>query len=280
MLTDIYYKKTEKCNKYPAMLATKTIAQMPLLTVNAGEMDSKWIVDHSLEEPVLLVGSNEDMGISLLDRDIKLSKVAAMLGPKTPVKIIEVGLQSEITGKTFIEYATYLERRGPQHKVLNLISLEISNTPLTAHIEAPRFVREEVDWIDAVWPLDRRARGGDYPQVQKYLLTGMAGSYTDFHVDFGVSCLPIFWLMRVCACIDSLFVYRVSYVGHLRLVQRGLGPQAILLYPADSGQPQGVRAVDLLPEPGARIPRGPHRRRARRRRWRQALDAAAALLLR
>jgi len=30
----------------------------------------------------------------------------------------------------------------------------------------------------------RRSRG-DYPQVQKYCLTGMAGSYTDFHIDFG-----------------------------------------------------------------------------------------------
>jgi len=26
---------------------------------------------------------------------------------------------------------------------------------------------------------------GDYPEVQKYCLTGMAGSYTDFHIDFG-----------------------------------------------------------------------------------------------
>jgi hypothetical protein len=35
------------------------------------------------------------------------------------------------------------------------------------------------------WPFSRRARGGDYPRVQKYVLAGMAGSYTDFHVDFG-----------------------------------------------------------------------------------------------
>eukprot|EP00981_Chlorochromonas_danica_P002460 scaffold473_cov159-Ochromonas_danica.AAC.13 len=25
----------------------------------------------------------------------------------------------------------------------------------------------------------------DYPRVQKYCLAGMAGSYTDFHIDFG-----------------------------------------------------------------------------------------------
>ena len=50
-------------------------------------------------------------------------------------------------------------------------------------MQSPTLVRE-VDWIDKCWPLDRRARG-DFPQVQKYCLCGMAGSYTDFHVDFG-----------------------------------------------------------------------------------------------
>lgn len=35
------------------------------------------------------------------------------------------------------------------------------------------------------WPFQRRARGADYPRVQKYVLAGMGGSYTDFHVDFG-----------------------------------------------------------------------------------------------
>lgn len=222
MLTDIYYKKTERCNKYPAMLATKNVPQMPLLTVKADEFDSQWILKHALEEPVLLVGSNEDMGITLLDRDVKLSQVATLLGPNTPVKIIEVGLQSEITGKTFAEYATYLEKRGPKHKVLNLISLEISATPLTAHIEAPRFVREEVDWIDSIWPLERRARGGDYPQVQKYLLTGMAGSYTDFHIDFGVSeqgnersilSFTILTLIVTLTFIDFIFNDRAHQYG-------------------------------------------------------------------
>jgi hypothetical protein len=32
--------------------------------------------------------------------------------------------------------------------------------------------------------LERRALG-DFPRVQKYCLAGMAGSYTDFHIDFG-----------------------------------------------------------------------------------------------
>jgi hypothetical protein len=34
------------------------------------------------------------------------------------------------------------------------------------------------------WSQDRRSHS-DFPRVQKYVLAGMAGSYTDFHVDFG-----------------------------------------------------------------------------------------------
>jgi hypothetical protein len=41
-----------------------------------------------------------------------------------------------------------------------------------------------IDWIDHMWPTERRVRG-DFPKVQKYILCGMEGSYTDFHVDFG-----------------------------------------------------------------------------------------------
>lgn len=109
--------------------------------------------------------------------------MAKLIGFHVPVKIIEVGTQSEIVGWTFGQYVEYLQRRGPNHKILNLISLEFSMTPMSNFVHAPEVVRK-IDWIDVLWPLDRRGRA-DYPQVQKYCLTGMAGSYTDFHIDFG-----------------------------------------------------------------------------------------------
>ena len=59
--------------------------------------------------------------------------------------------------------------------MLNMITLECSATPLSNQITAPHAVRG-LDWIDTVWPLERRARG-DYPAVQKYCLSGMGGSY-------------------------------------------------------------------------------------------------------
>ena len=51
------------------------------------------------------------------------------------------------------------------------------------HVRSPRVVRQ-VDWIDCIWPGRRRERG-EYPQVQYYCLMSAAGSWTDFHLDFG-----------------------------------------------------------------------------------------------
>jgi hypothetical protein len=86
-------------------------------------------------------------------------------------------------------------------RILNQISLEFSNTPFNNHVQSPTFVRE-LDWIDNVWPADRKEKlqtpevvaseaasaipfSKSYPRVQYYCLTSTAGCYTDFHLDFG-----------------------------------------------------------------------------------------------
>ena len=95
-----------------------------------------------------------------------------------------------------------MENHKLHHKILNMISFEFSgyivhmidlftwhktdmstDTPLSDDIETPFIVRD-LDWIDSLWSKDRRARG-QFPRVQKYCLAGMAGAYTDFHLDFG-----------------------------------------------------------------------------------------------
>jgi hypothetical protein len=109
-------------------------------------------------------------------------------------------------------------------RILNQISYEFSGTPLQDMVRSPTVVRD-IDWIDHAWPAERnpkhnipgynrgsnqgsaqrKSSGGDsddcktskkahkgknsteYPVVQYYCLTSAAGSYTDFHIDFGGS---------------------------------------------------------------------------------------------
>jgi len=108
------------------------------------------------------------------------------------------------------------------NRILNQISYEFSGTPLHAMVRSPTLVRD-IDWIDHAWPAERKPKhssnseitsanqGGtkgnssniklskdkrgshkgknstEYPVVQNYCLTSAAGSYTDFHTDFGGS---------------------------------------------------------------------------------------------
>lgn len=83
------------------------------------------------------------------------------------------------------EWADYFHTPPSQReKILNVITLEIGDTPLGAMVVRPQLVRD-LDWVDLVWPqIDKII---DYPRVQLYCLMGVQCCYTDFHVDFGGS---------------------------------------------------------------------------------------------
>ena len=55
-------------------------------------------------------------------------------------------------------------------------------------IVPPRIVNE-LSWVGNYWPSDIPSEDVQFvrPEVQRYCLMGAAGSYTDFHVDFGGS---------------------------------------------------------------------------------------------
>lgn len=107
--------------------------------------------------------------------------IAVNINGDTPIKLVDVATQSQIERFCIDDYVYYMKNRQPEHRLLNLITLELSHTWYSTQILAPRFVRE-IDWIDQVWPLSRR-RAGDYPKVQKYCLAGPRGAYTEFHID-------------------------------------------------------------------------------------------------
>lgn len=72
-----------------------------------------------------------------------------------------------------------------KQKVCNVISLELSSSPLASRIISPRIVRA-IDWVQLYWPRDLMGLGV-YPQVIRYCLMSPAKSWTDWHVDFSAS---------------------------------------------------------------------------------------------
>lgn len=182
ILLDANFRKTPKCAQYKSKLENKEFTKFPVKEISGSECTANYLFQNGWDEPMLFT-SNLGLTLTVPPSTTSVSDIAAIVGTNVPVNIIEVGRQAEITGYTIGDYARYIEGRTPNHKIVNLISLEISATPLNSKVQSPSVVRA-IDWINTLWPLDRRARG-DFPRVQKYFLCGMGGSYTDFHLDFG-----------------------------------------------------------------------------------------------
>lgn len=123
------------------------------------------------------------------------SDLLSYIEPELVVDVIDVRAQVEIqmTLKEFVDHFTVNKRT----RLLNMLSLEFSRTDLAKIVEPPHVV-SELSLISNCWipepedDIDDEAAdssGGalSIPSVQKYCLLSMAGSYTDFHIDFGGS---------------------------------------------------------------------------------------------
>lgn len=182
--------RTSRCHKYTEVLKTKSFPKFEIVKYDSANFSfDKVILDSNFEIPFLVEGESSNFGIQLPPRNFTLLDVAKIVGEETPVRIIEVGSQEEIGGFTLREYADYLENNRSENDcsknamILNMISLEFTNTNLTDTVKAPSFV-DSIDWVKCYWPIDKFLKN-DFPRVQHYCLAGMAGSYTDFHIDFG-----------------------------------------------------------------------------------------------
>jgi len=151
---------------------------------NGSKIDLPWIRRHGLCRP-LLIHTASGLGLRTPPSYFTVRDVAQTLGHNWPIEVLDVASQSEVPGSwTLGEWAEYYHTApSSRRRVLNVITLEFSGTPLAKLVRAPRFVRQ-IDWIDTVFPGFRRS-SGEYPLVQLYCLMSVAGSWTDFHVDFG-----------------------------------------------------------------------------------------------
>lgn len=131
-----------------------------------------------------IVDCDQDLLDMVIPRDLTVRKVAELYGPNEPVPVIDVKTQETKGQWTLGKWADYYEKPG-EKEIQNVISLEVSHSPLGRLLRRPRVVRE-LDLEDYVWGADTETRAKKRP-VQFYCLMSVADSYTDFHIDFGGS---------------------------------------------------------------------------------------------
>lgn len=124
-------------------------------------------------------------GLDLLvpNTNFTVNDVEKHVGSMREIDVIDVALQDDM--KMYMREWTEYYNDPNKKRILNVISLEFSNTPLEKLVVPPRIVRE-LSWVSNYWPEHvPEDKEFEKPEVQRYCLMGVKDSYTDFHVDFG-----------------------------------------------------------------------------------------------
>ncbi|KAM0789651.1 hypothetical protein ACM66B_000453 [Microbotryomycetes sp. NB124-2] len=171
--------------KWLKVAETRPMVENAFKSYRGSELTDEWVWNNpdSFREP-FLIEKPDGLDMRMPPRDTSIQRISELVGPDTPIEVIDVASQSSLAHWTLQQWANYYEDSS-RDKIRNVISLEISETPFGDMVEAPRFVRN-MDWVETVWPADLKGTG-QYPKVQKYCLMSVKRCWTDWHVDFAGS---------------------------------------------------------------------------------------------
>ncbi|CAM4566568.1 unnamed protein product [Leuciscus chuanchicus] len=149
-----------------------------LVPMHGSQVTQRFLEREGFHYPIV-VHDLDGLGLKLPSPSFSVSDVEHYVGANKVIDVIDVARQADSKMKLgeFVKY--YYQPERP--KVLNVISLEFSDTKMSDLVEVPE-IAQNMSWVENYWPDDSFF---PKPFVQKYCLMGMKNSYTDFHIDFG-----------------------------------------------------------------------------------------------
>uniref|UniRef100_A0AAQ5ZII3 [Histone H3]-dimethyl-L-lysine(36) demethylase n=1 Tax=Amphiprion ocellaris TaxID=80972 RepID=A0AAQ5ZII3_AMPOC len=149
-----------------------------LLKPSGAQLTVEFLEEHSFSVPVMVL-RRDGLGMTLPPSSFSVTDIEHYIGSDKEIDVIDVSRQCDLKMRLgdFVEYYNSPNR----DRVLNVISLEFSETRLSNLVETPKIVRK-LSWVENLWPEESVF---ERPNVQKYCLMGVKDSYTDFHIDFG-----------------------------------------------------------------------------------------------
>lgn len=149
-----------------------------IVKMHGSQLTQRYLEKHGFDVPIM-VPKLDDLGLRLPSPAFSVMDVERYVGGDKVIDVIDVARQadSKMTLHNYVKY--FMNPNRP--KVLNVISLEFSDTKMSELVEVPDIARK-LSWVENYWPDDSVF---PKPFVQKYCLMGVQDSYTDFHIDFG-----------------------------------------------------------------------------------------------
>ncbi|XP_052753044.1 histone lysine demethylase PHF8-like isoform X2 [Galleria mellonella] len=158
-------------------------SQAALMRLRPHQFTEEFIRDDGFNRPIIF-HTPEGLDLKVPNpATFTVRSVLRFCGAQLEVEVIDVRKQSTLR-MPLGDFVDYFET-PPEHrdeKALNVLSLEFSDTNLAPLVEPPALARR-LDWAARAVPGAAAER--PRPAVQKYCLMSAAGSYTDFHLDFG-----------------------------------------------------------------------------------------------
>ncbi|XP_012527062.1 histone lysine demethylase PHF8 isoform X4 [Monomorium pharaonis] len=150
--------------------------------VKGHQLTFQYLQINGFENPII-IDVKDGLDMTIPPPSFSVCDVETYIDGDRDMDVIDVTRQSNIRMKLkdFVEYYNSPSRT----RVLNVISLEFTNTGLSSLVEAP-YIARKLDWVNSAWPRDWPEDSDiKRPEVQKYCLMGVKDSFTDFHIDFG-----------------------------------------------------------------------------------------------
>ncbi|XP_043943217.1 lysine-specific demethylase 7A [Protopterus annectens] len=149
-----------------------------VLKMQGCQLTQKYLEKNGFDAPIM-VPKLDGLGLVLPPSEFSVRDVESYVGGEKIIDVIDVARQADSKMKLcdFVEYF----RNPDRPKVLNVISLEFSDTKMSKLVRVPD-IAKHLSWVENYWPDDSVF---PKPFVQKYCLMGVKDSYTDFHIDFG-----------------------------------------------------------------------------------------------
>ncbi|CAI4221031.1 unnamed protein product [Auanema sp. JU1783] len=152
-------------------------------------------------EKVFLIKKKDDLCLKMPDNDFYIDSLLDIFGGDYVVDTIDVYKQATVAMKlsSFVSRFKSQERE----RLYNFLSLEFSRSEKMRDLVAPPITVNKISFVHRLWPdchdpvnwnpsLEKAVKIAEEqklskPDVALFCLCGMAGSYTDFHIDFGGS---------------------------------------------------------------------------------------------
>ncbi|XP_012941200.1 lysine-specific demethylase 7A [Aplysia californica] len=156
--------------------------EIPIKRLHGSQLTPAYFEEEGFDVPVLCE-KKDGLGLTMPPPSFSINDVEQLVGAMREIDVIDVARQEDI--KMIMREWTEYYNSPNREKILNVISLEFSNTRLTEHVVPPSVIRQ-VSWARNVWP-EQLPEDSNLarPEVQKYCLMGVKDSFTDFHIDFG-----------------------------------------------------------------------------------------------